>query len=148
ATASLTDFLAWLDRRQVTVVDLPTAYWHFWVSELARTELPWPKALRWVIMGGEKVLPDRLATWQRLVGDRGNWSNGYGPTEVIIQATTSSLISRPETARAPAEDLAEMRPASELNPEVSPIGRPIANVSVYVLDGRQQPAPVGVPGEI
>jgi amino acid adenylation domain-containing protein/non-ribosomal peptide synthase protein (TIGR01720 family) len=148
ATASLTDFLAWLDRMEVTVVDLPTAYWHFWVSELARTELPWPQALRWVIVGGEKVLPDRLATWQRLVGDRVNWSNGYGPTEITIQATTFSLISRPETARAPAEDLPEMRPASELKPELAPIGRPIANVSVYVLDGRQQPVPVGVPGEM
>ena len=149
ATISLEDFLRWVGEQRLTIVDLPTSYWHFWVSELTRTTLPWPDSLRWVIVGGEKVLPDRLAAWQRLVGERVNWSNGYGPTEATIQATTFSLISRPETARAPAGDAPDMRPAAEQRAtDKVPIGRPIANVVVYLLDTYRQPVPIGVPGEI
>jgi amino acid adenylation domain-containing protein/non-ribosomal peptide synthase protein (TIGR01720 family) len=148
ATTSLTDFLNWLGEQRLTVVDLPTSYWHFWVSELTRTELPWPETLRWVIVGGEKVLPERLATWLDKIGPRVNWSNGYGPTEAAIQTTTFSVISNPDTAGIADDETPEMRPASSFDPRVVPIGRPIANTSVYLLDAHWEPVPIGVAGEI
>ena len=57
--------------------------------------------------------------------------NGYGPTESTTFACTYSI---PE----------------KLNSAVSsiPIGRPLANTRVYVLDRYQNPVPAGVPGEI
>ena len=56
--------------------------------------------------------------------------NGYGPTEC-----TTFTTCFPVTAEA------------TLVPSV-PIGRPIANTEVYVLDRRRQPVPAGVPGEL
>ncbi len=55
--------------------------------------------------------------------------NLYGPTEVAVDATCWTC--RRDDNRA-----------------VIPIGRPIANVQVYVLDRHRRPAPVGVPGEL
>jgi len=57
--------------------------------------------------------------------------NGYGPTE----GTTFTCCYRIP------RDLAEALPSI-------PIGRPIANTEVYVLDGAIQPVPIGVPGEL
>jgi acyl-coenzyme A synthetase/AMP-(fatty) acid ligase/acyl carrier protein len=56
--------------------------------------------------------------------------NGYGPTE-----NTTFTTCYPIT------------PASRLTPSV-PIGRPIANTQVYVLDKQWQPVPIGVTGEL
>ncbi|MBV8219650.1 MAG: amino acid adenylation domain-containing protein, partial [Solirubrobacterales bacterium] len=55
--------------------------------------------------------------------------NLYGPTEAAIEVTY--------WACAPGRD-----------DWTVPIGRPIANMQVYVLDAHRQPVPVGVPGEL
>jgi acyl carrier protein len=54
--------------------------------------------------------------------------NGYGPTEASIFCTT----------------YASHRNASR----IAPIGRPLGNTQIYILDSRGQPVPVGVAGEI
>jgi amino acid adenylation domain-containing protein/non-ribosomal peptide synthase protein (TIGR01720 family) len=55
--------------------------------------------------------------------------NGYGPTENTTFTTTHPIT---------ATDLAGS----------IPIGRPIANTTVYILDALRQPVPIGVPGEL
>ena len=55
--------------------------------------------------------------------------NLYGPTEAAIDVTAWHC-------------------RSHLHPGIVPIGRPIANVSIYVLDEKGEPLPVGMPGEI
>ncbi|HSK76594.1 MAG TPA: amino acid adenylation domain-containing protein, partial [Thermoanaerobaculia bacterium] len=59
--------------------------------------------------------------------------NGYGPTEATICATLYDVDPRRERFG---------------DPPVTPIGRPAANSGIYLLDRRQQPVPVGVPGEL
>ncbi|MFL5357702.1 non-ribosomal peptide synthetase [Archangium sp.] len=78
-----------------------------------------------VLMGGEPV---PAALWQTLSGVPGlAVYNVYGPTECTVDATCCQLS--PELPR--------------------PIlGRPLANVRLYVLEPSMQPAPLGVPGEI
>ena len=49
----------WLERAAITVMDLPTAFWHEWVRDLEERSLRPPKALRLVIVGGEKASPAR-----------------------------------------------------------------------------------------
>ncbi|MER7275114.1 amino acid adenylation domain-containing protein [Dactylosporangium sp. NPDC000244] len=113
----LSDLLA---REPVTVLDLPTPYWH----ELVGT-VEWPASLRLLILGADTVRADRLAAWYAEVGDRVEVLNTYGPTETTVIATTGAL--------GPAE---------------TSIGTPIADTRVYVLDEHLRLTPTGVPGEL
>ncbi|HEU5470973.1 MAG TPA: condensation domain-containing protein, partial [Actinophytocola sp.] len=91
------------------------------LATVPEVELP---ELRCLAVGGEAVpaeLADRWAPGRRML-------NVYGPTE----CTSLSTWSDPLVAGAG-------------NP---PIGRPLWNFQVYVLDARLRPVPVGVPGEL
>ncbi len=130
--ASITDFLSFAEKEKLSVIDLPAAFWHQWVSELSGTEAPLPSTLRLVIVGNEKVLPERLATWQKTFGGRVRWINAYGPTEATITTTTYEPVGwrKDQTVSS------------------VPIGRPLANKQVYILDRHLQPVPIGVSGEL
>ncbi|MEH2448292.1 MAG: amino acid adenylation domain-containing protein [Nostoc sp.] len=143
-------FLQFLKQEKLTVLNLPTAYWHEWVSNLAQTEAPLPVTLRLVIVGTEQTLPEKLALWEKLVGDgqssagsdlyekipgghlRIRWLNAYGPTEATIGVTIYEPASCQESQSVYSV----------------PIGRPIANTQVYLLDKHLNPTPFGVPGEL
>lgn len=131
--AMLDAMKVFLDRcRQwrITVLSLPTAFWHELVQAMAVDHLALPSSLRLVIIGGERALPDRLALWQRLCPPSVQLINSYGPTEATVVATVW-------TAGPSAP------PAGEV-----PIGRPLANVQAFVLDTRGQLTPRGVVGEL
>jgi acyl carrier protein len=76
-----------------------------------------------IIVAGEACSAEVLATWS--AGRR--FLNAYGPTEATVCAT-----------------IAECGDAHR----IPPIGRPIANTQVYLLDQQLRPVPVGVPGEL
>ncbi|HYO72554.1 MAG TPA: amino acid adenylation domain-containing protein, partial [Archangium sp.] len=85
--------------------------------------------VRQVLFGGEAADP----RWVRTVletGRSGTLVNGYGPTEVTT-FTCCYVMTEPGQVGNPM-----------------PIGRPISNTVVYVLDERMQPVPVGVVGEL
>ena len=121
----------------VTVLDLPTAYWHELVAALERGAASLPAGIRLVIIGGERALPERVAAWRERVGDGVRLVNTYGPTEATVVATLAELQGRPEERRLPDQPL----------PAV-PIGRPVPGARVYVLDGEMRPLPVGARGEL
>ena len=124
-------FLARVRREKITVLDLPTAYWHEWVSQFGELREPIPNCLRLVIVGGEKALASALTTWrQARHGVR--WVNTYGPTEASIAVTRYD----------PEQEHPNSAP-----PNVS-IGRPIENCRVYLLDRDRNPVPIGTPGEL
>jgi amino acid adenylation domain-containing protein len=83
--------------------------------------------LRRVTTGAE-VLPVELQErfFARMAADL---YNGYGPTEATIAATFWAC-KRGD------------------HPRTVPIGRPIANTRIYLLDSKLQPVPIGVPGEL
>ncbi|HEV2735505.1 MAG TPA: amino acid adenylation domain-containing protein, partial [Longimicrobiaceae bacterium] len=81
-------------------------------------------ALRTVSTGGERCSAETAARWSR--GRR--LVNMYGPTETTIYTTAHACA--PGAAEAP------------------PIGRPVANARVYVLDAWGEPVPTGVAGEL
>ena len=131
--SSVSTFLETCREQGLTVLDLPTVYWHQMVLDMVAQNLALPPHLRLVIIGGEKALPERLLAWHQAVGTQVRLLNTYGPTEATIVATMWEL------------------PAT-LGPDAAwrevPIGRPVANVQTYVLDPHLNPVPIGVPGEL
>ena len=113
----------------VTVLDLPTAFWHEWVAELEAAGAEPPAGLRLVVIGGEAVQPERLATWRRW---RRPLLHGYGLTEATV---TSTLYALPEDGAA--------RGGTNLS-----IGRPLPATRLYLLGPRLEPLPIGARGEI
>jgi acyl-coenzyme A synthetase/AMP-(fatty) acid ligase len=115
---------------RITVLDLPTAYWHELTAQLSRRTLHVPDTLRLVILGGEKALAGRVREWRAAVGRRVRLLNTYGPTETTVVATMCDL-----TGWDPADG------------EV-PIGRAIPNVQARVLNRGLTPAKPGDMGEL
>jgi len=124
------EFLRWIGQRRITVLDLPTAYWHEVVRDLAESEQNLPESLRLVIVGGEKASAAAYRAWLKSGGERVRWINTYGPTEASVIATAYE----PDPAKPVLENL--------------PIGRPIANTEIYILDSNSQPVSIGTPGEL
>ncbi len=127
-------FLDACGEQGITLLDLPTAYWHELVAGLADGEGgELPDSVRLVIIGGERALPERLRAWRERFGGRVRLVNTYGPTEATVVATLCELHGGDDAAGGPRH---------------VPIGRPLGHARAYVLDARGEPAPVGVPGEL
>ncbi|MDB4951627.1 MAG: amino acid adenylation protein, partial [Gemmatimonadetes bacterium] len=118
-----------LERQAVTTVELPTAYWHEWVHALVEEGRRLPASLRQVLVGGERILPERLAQWRGLGVPL---VHVFGLTETACTSATLRLEAGDDGARWPN----------------LPIGTPCGNVRLYVLDPCLHPAPAGVPGEL
>jgi amino acid adenylation domain-containing protein len=126
------DFVRWIGERRVSVLDLPTAYWHELVHQLSEGNQSMPAELRLVVVGGEKASAKALAAWTKLVRGKIRWINTYGPSEASIIAT----------AYEPSKDRVWEASASV------PIGRPISNTQVYLLDADLHPVAEGRSGEL
>jgi amino acid adenylation domain-containing protein len=110
----------WLVSKSITISFLPTP-----IAEKVLL-LDWSNnsALRLLLTGGDKLhqYPSASHPFQLV--------NNYGPTENTV-VTTSGTV--------PVREQADVVPA---------IGRPIANIQVYVLDRYLQPVPIGIAGEL
>jgi amino acid adenylation domain-containing protein/thioester reductase-like protein len=130
-TMAPSDVLRRAQRKRVTVLDLTPAYWQ---QVLALTE-PADERLRSVrlmITGGEMAetalcrAAIRAAPWARLL-------NAYGLTETTITSTLFDVGAglSPESVAATV-----------------PVGRPVAQARVMVLDDKLRPVPAGSAGEV
>ena len=100
-----------IERERLTVLNLPTAYWHEWVGALSQDQLPLPPSLRLVVIGGDEAAPERLATWHQITGTRVRLINTYGPTEATVIATLHEpLVSAHAGDRAPEVPIGRRSP--------------------------------------
>ncbi|MFN7023118.1 MAG: MupA/Atu3671 family FMN-dependent luciferase-like monooxygenase [Pseudorhizobium sp.] len=94
----------------------------FMMSDEDRSAL---RNMRHILLGGE-ALPGALVAALRTCSDAAV-ENMYGPTETTIWSSTCPALS---------------------HAGVAPIGRPIVNTKMYVLDSKLRPVPPGAPGEL
>ena len=127
-----TDFSRFVLTEQLSVLNLPSSYWHEWVAELTRFPMQRPTSVRQMIVGSEKVSAAHVSAWHDLMQDGSVWCNAYGLTE-----TTITTLLYESAYLGASERLASI-----------PIGLPIANTQAYILDAQLQPVPLGLPGEL
>ncbi|MFM7715923.1 MAG: AMP-binding protein, partial [Microcystis sp.] len=65
--SSFSSFIQKCREWQLTILDLPTAFWQTLMSELARTKEPFPESVRLLFVGGESLLPEKLKLWQQYI---------------------------------------------------------------------------------
>ncbi|RKH37851.1 myxochelin non-ribosomal peptide synthetase MxcG [Corallococcus sicarius] len=116
----------------ITLLDLPTAFWHELAYSLSTGAARLPDSLRTVIIGGEAALPERIARWKDVAGDRVHLLNTYGPTEATVVATVATLAG----------------PDALPSGDEVPIGRPLPGVVAAVLTPQGRLAAPGAEGEL
>nr|WP_323872207.1 non-ribosomal peptide synthetase [Xenorhabdus sp. 18] len=138
-------FVDLLNTQQITIMDMPTAFWHQWVEEMMAGHCGFGKYLHTVIVGGEKAELRHWQNWHAMPATQScRWINSYGPTETTVIATTLTLdnTSILDNSSIPAD-----KHARESTGNI-PLGRPLPNTRIYILDNHGQPVPLGVAGEI
>jgi amino acid adenylation domain-containing protein len=120
-----TTFARVLTEQGVTTLFLTTALFNQYVSALTTIFPP----LKYLLFGGERSSPNIV---KQVLGDDShhNLIHVYGPTETTTFSTSYPI----ESIAADANSI--------------PIGRPISNTQIYILDVHRQPVPIGVAGEI
>ncbi|MGY4306614.1 amino acid adenylation domain-containing protein [Bradyrhizobium sp. USDA 4369] len=114
-----------LSRDGVTVLWLTAGLFHHYASTLGRVF----SRLRYLLVGGD-VLDPRIISRVLRQSPPQHLLNGYGPTETTTFAITHEIDRVGEGESS------------------IPLGRPIANTQIYILDGHGAPSPIGVAGEI
>jgi amino acid adenylation domain-containing protein len=130
-TRSPEDFLRLLSAEGVTVLNqTPSAFYQLMRADAEQPDVGDRLALRVVIFGGEALEPSRLGPWFSRCGEeRPRLVNMYGITETTVHVTYRELAEADSGGG-------------------SVIGEAIPDLEVYVLDGRLEPVPVGIAGEM
>jgi amino acid adenylation domain-containing protein/non-ribosomal peptide synthase protein (TIGR01720 family) len=125
---SAEDFYALLVAEQVDVLSqTPSAFYALQsVDAPAGQQL----SLKAVVFGGEALEPQRIRGWLQSHPGLPRMINMYGITETTVHASFREVFE------------------ADADNAVSPIGRPLANLGFFVLDGWLQPVPAGVVGEL
>ncbi len=130
---STEEFLTTCETNELTVLDLPTAYWQSLLTDISISAVKklWPKSIRLVVIGGEAVSVERVGQWLENFSDFPVLLNSYGPTEATVAATFVQILS------------------SNIDGfSTIPIGCPMSNTRIYIMDEHLTPQPPGVPGEL
>jgi amino acid adenylation domain-containing protein len=119
-----------IEQAGITLVNCtPSAFYPLAQADDAATRLA---SLRIAFLGGEPIATRRLAAWQRATGNRCEIANTYGPTE----CTDICVFHR-------------LAPAEYTSDAVSvPIGRPVPNTAIAILDEAGQPCLAEEVGEL
>jgi acyl-coenzyme A synthetase/AMP-(fatty) acid ligase len=121
----LSEFARQVVREEISVVNLPAGYWHEWADAVVAGFATVPSTIRLVVVGSERLDPDRVARWQLEVGRHPVLLHAYGVSEATITSVVYRLDSGPVL-----------------------LGRPLPGVDVAVTDRNGAVVPLGMPGEL
>jgi non-ribosomal peptide synthetase component F len=65
AVAAVKDFLKFIEQQEITVLNLPAAFWHEWVSESEQLRVP--PMVRLVAVGSDKVSAKKFSIWKKQI---------------------------------------------------------------------------------
>ncbi len=128
-----TELLHLIEQERVSVLNLPAQFWQEWLDGLELEGAKLPEWLRLTLVGSEKVSLEGLAIWRRLAPANSALLNAYGVSEATITSTLYKVDLNSDQVGG-AQSL--------------PIGRPIANTQVYLLDSNLSSVPIGFVGEL
>ncbi len=122
--------LAEVQRVEVTILEIVPSLLRALLEVLERGTDRVASSLRWLLLTGEGLPVELCQRWFALSPGI-SLLNSYGPTECSDNVTHQQI-----------------RQASELAGPLAPLGYPLPNTRLYILDAAGQPVPVGVSGEL
>lgn len=127
------ELLAAIQRQRVTVLEVVPSLLQALLEELDQgidSVVPHLDSLRWMLLTGEALPAELCCRWLAHYPQI-PILNAYGPTECSDDVTHYLISNQPSAIDQPV-----------------PIGRPVANTQVYVLDSYLELTPIGIPGEL
>ncbi|PEZ37093.1 non-ribosomal peptide synthetase [Bacillus cereus] len=122
-----------IQETQATISDLPTVFFNELSTSLTKPDSEKIRSLRFIIMGGEAASTNAIRSWQNTFKNQVQLVNEYGPTE----ATVSAMYYFIPVLEGDNNLLGSI-----------PIGIPISNTKVLILNSYMQHCPVGAMGEL
>lgn len=128
---SIEAFAEMIGREQVTTATIPNAFFTQLATHLPKEYREKLTTLNYLSVGGEALLPAIVQKWQEKFGLSTGIINVYGPTECTVLSSYFKVKSQ----------ITDMQSSI-------PIGRPVANYEMYVVNAEEQLCPVHVTGEL
>jgi amino acid adenylation domain-containing protein len=127
-----TQLISLLQRQRISILEIVPSLLRMILQQMelkgaTQTEL---SCLRWLLLTGETLPPNLCRQWFEYYPSI-PMMNAYGPTECSDDVTHYPIHQPPK------EEILNL-----------PIGRPVSNTQLYVLDSHLQPLPIGVVGEL
>ncbi|GLV53931.1 hypothetical protein KDH_07820 [Dictyobacter sp. S3.2.2.5] len=126
-----TSLLQAIEQRQITILETVPSLLRSLLDTHSSNDLAQkPRSLRWLLVTGEALPAELCQRWWQ-ANQQVPLLNAYGPTECSDDVTHLTIKGEPVTTSA-----------------VMPLGQPLANTQLYIIDAYWQPVPVGVAGEL
>ncbi|MCU6708254.1 amino acid adenylation domain-containing protein [Paenibacillus sp. J5C_2022] len=121
------ELLATIGRDHIETLFMPVSFLKFILNEKEYAE-SFPSTVKHIITAGEQlIVPEKFRSYLTRHGV--HLHNHYGPSETHVVTTYT------------------IDPHGHI-PELPPIGKPIANTQIYIVNEAMQPQPIGVAGEL
>ncbi|MFJ7370576.1 amino acid adenylation domain-containing protein [Lysinibacillus sp. NPDC098008] len=128
---SIEAFADMIAREKVTTATVPNAFFTQLATYLPAEYREKLTTLRYLSVGGEALMPAIVQKWQDKFGLSTEIINVYGPTECTVLSSYYKITS----------------PLTDIQSSI-PIGKPIANYEMYVVNTEEQLCPINEIGEL
>jgi amino acid adenylation domain-containing protein len=120
-------FISRIVEDQVTILEVVPSYLSIMLDAIAM-QYPMSLPVKYLLVTGEEVKPHLVKRWFQMFPDI-KMVNAYGPTEASDDITHYIMEKAPDRERIP-------------------IGNPLQNLNIYIVDEHMNPCPIGIKGEI
>ncbi len=128
---SIEAFADMIKRERVTAATIPNAFFTQLATHLPADQRDTLASLKYLSVGGEALMYAVLQKWQEKFGTNTEIINVYGPTECTVLSSYYKVKDEVKESQSSV-----------------PIGKPIANYEMYIVNKDGQLCPVNVPGEL